>query len=93
VGNTVIATYRQAGFEPVLGQPAAAMGSVVNLVAAELGYSLVPASLRQVQVTGAAHLEIEGLTPVAKLALASRRGEISDIVRNFMARARQSVRE
>jgi hypothetical protein len=44
----VIATCRQAGSEPVLGQPALQLGSVVNLVAAELGYSLVPASLSQV---------------------------------------------
>jgi DNA-binding transcriptional LysR family regulator len=91
--DTVIAACRQAGFEPVLGQPAPQMGSVVNLVAAELGYSLVPASLRQLQVTGVAYREIEGLTSVAKLALACRRGETSDIVRNFMARARQSARE
>jgi hypothetical protein len=69
------------------------MGSVINLVAAGLGYSLVPASLRQVQVTGVAYRDIEGLTPVAKLALASRRGETSDIVRNFMARAGQSARD
>lgn len=46
--DMVIATCRQAGFEPVLGQPAPQLGSVVNLVAAELGYSLVPASLSQV---------------------------------------------
>jgi DNA-binding transcriptional LysR family regulator len=69
------------------------MGSIVNLVAAGLGYSLVPASLRQVQVTGVVYREIEGLTPVAKLALASRRGDTSDIVRNFMARARQIARD
>jgi DNA-binding transcriptional LysR family regulator len=67
------------------------MGSVVNLVAAGLGYALVPASLRQLQVTGVAYREIERLKPVAKLALASRRGETSDLVRNFMARARQSA--
>lgn len=91
--DTVIATCREAGFEPALGQPAPNMGSVINLVAAGLGYSLVPASLRQVQVTGVAYREIEGLTPVAKLALASRRGETSDIVRNFMARAGQSARD
>jgi len=91
--DAVIATCREAGFEPALGQVAPNMGSVVNLVAAELGYSLVPASLRQVQVTGVAYREIEGLAPVAKLVLAFRRGETSDIVRNFMARARQSARD
>jgi DNA-binding transcriptional LysR family regulator len=46
--DMVTATCRQAGFEPVLGQPGPQMGSVVNPIAAELGYSLVPASLSQV---------------------------------------------
>jgi DNA-binding transcriptional LysR family regulator len=91
--DTVIATCRQAGFEPVLGQSAPQVGSVVNLVAAELGYSLVPSSLRQAQVTGVVYREVEGLAPVAKLALASRRGETSDVVRNFVVRARQSARD
>jgi DNA-binding transcriptional LysR family regulator len=89
---TVIATCREAGFEPVLGQPAPQMGSVVNLVAAELGYSLVPASLRQIQVIGVAYREIKTLTPVAKLAIAFRRGETSEIVRNFLAQAKHSAR-
>jgi DNA-binding transcriptional LysR family regulator len=91
--ETVIATCREAGFEPVLGQPAPQMGTAVNLVAAELGYSLVPASLRQVQVIGVAYREIKALTPIAKLALASRRGETSEIVRNFLAQAKQSARD
>lgn len=91
--DTVITTCREAGFEPLLGQPAPQLVSVVNLVAAGLGYSLVPASLRQVRVTGVTYREIEALTPVAPLALASRRGETSEIVRNFLARARQSARD
>jgi len=91
--NTVIAACRTAGFEPMLGQPAPQMVSVVNLVAAGLGYSLVPASLRQLRVTGVAYREIECVIPIATLSLASRRGETSEIVRNFLARARQSARD
>ena len=91
--DTVIATCRAAGFEPLLGQPAPQLVSVVNLVAAGLGYSLVPASLGQVRVTGVAYREIKVLTPVAPLALASRRGETSEIVRSFLVRARQSARD
>jgi DNA-binding transcriptional LysR family regulator len=34
--DTVISACRRAGFEPILGQSAPQMGSVVNLVAAEL---------------------------------------------------------
>jgi len=91
--DTVVAACREAGFEPLLGQSAPQMVSVVNLVAAGLGYSLVPASLRQIRVTGVAYREIEVLAPVATLALASRRGETSVVVRNFLGRAWQSARD
>jgi DNA-binding transcriptional LysR family regulator len=85
--DTVIAACRSAGFDPILGQSAPQMSSVVNLVAAELGVSLVPASMRQLQVTGVAYRPVEGQTPMAQLSLASRRGERSVLVRNFIARA------
>jgi DNA-binding transcriptional LysR family regulator len=91
--DTVIAACREVGFEPLLGQPAPQLVSVVNLVAAGLGYSLVPASLRQVRVTGVAYREVEVMSIVAPLALASRRGETSEIVRNFVVRARRSARD
>ena len=91
--DTVLAACREVGFEPLLGQPAPQMVSVVNLVAAGLGYSLVPASLRQIRVTGVIYREIEALTVVAPLTLAFRRGETSEIVRHFLVRARQSARD
>lgn len=85
--DTVIQACRQAGFEPTLGQSAPQISSVVNLVAAELGFSLVPASMRQLQVSGVVYREIKGDAPIAHLALAYRRGETSKIVRNFIAQA------
>jgi DNA-binding transcriptional LysR family regulator len=85
--DTVIEACRQAGFEPKLGQSAPQISSVIHLVAAELGFSLVPASMRQLQVTGVAYREVKGEAPIAHLALAYRRGETSKIVRNFIAQA------
>jgi len=85
--DTVIQACRQAGFEPTLGQSAPQISSVVNLVAAELGFSLVPASMRQLQVTGVAYREIKGDAPIARLTLGFRRGDTSKIVRNFIAQA------
>jgi DNA-binding transcriptional LysR family regulator len=60
---------------------------IVILVAAELGVSIVPASMSQLQVAGVAYRAIAGQAPTAKLALAHRRGETSPIVRNFLAQA------
>jgi len=48
--DTVVAACRNAGFEPRLAQPAPQSASIVHLVAAELGVSLVPASARQLQL-------------------------------------------
>ncbi|MEZ2297554.1 LysR family transcriptional regulator [Variovorax sp. RCC_210] len=85
--DTVVSACRKAGFEPVLGQSAPQIGSVVTLVAAELGVSVVPASMAQLQVNGVVYRPIEGKPPVTRLTLAYRRGETSALVRNFIAHA------
>jgi DNA-binding transcriptional LysR family regulator len=85
--DTIIAACRKAGFEPVLGQTAPQIGSVINFVAAELGVSLVPASMRAVKVPGVVYREVSGAAPVARLSLATRRGDTSPVLRNFVARA------
>jgi DNA-binding transcriptional LysR family regulator len=76
-----------SGFEPIIGQLVPHMASMVNLVTAELGVSIVPASMMQVCVTGIAYRQIAGQSPTTRLALAFRRGETSPVVRNFIARA------
>ncbi|AJA59301.1 LysR family transcriptional regulator [Bradyrhizobium japonicum] len=89
--DTAIRACRQAGFEPTLGQSAPQISSVVSLVAAELGFSLVPASLRQLHVTGVVYREVKGGAPTVHLALAFRRGETSKIVLNFIAIAQAAA--
>jgi DNA-binding transcriptional LysR family regulator len=64
-----------------------ATASVITLVAADLGVSIVPASMSQLQITGVAYHAITGQAPIAPPALAHRRGETSAIMRNFIARA------
>jgi DNA-binding transcriptional LysR family regulator len=87
VYDTVVDACRKAGFEPIIGQVAPHFTSIVNLVAAELGVSIVPASMMQVRVTGIVYRQIAGQSPMTRLALACRRGETSPVVRNFIARA------
>ena len=83
--DTIINACRQAGFEPHVDQIAPQISSIVNLVAAELGVSIVPASMSQLHVAGVVFREIKGQTPTTRLALAYRKGNTSNIVRNFMA--------
>jgi DNA-binding transcriptional LysR family regulator len=85
--DTIVGACRKAGFEPIIGQLAPHITSIVNLVAAELGVSLVPASMMQLRVAGIAYRQIAGQSPTTRLALAYRRGETSPMVRNFLARA------
>jgi len=85
--DEIVNACRKAGFEPLLNQEAPQISSVVNLVAAEMGVSIVPAAISQVQVEGVRYLDIEsegrGTAPLARLALATREQERSAIVRNF----------
>ncbi|WDS37217.1 LysR family transcriptional regulator [Pseudoxanthomonas sp.] len=82
--DEVIACCWQAGLEPVMGQEAPQFSTAVNLVAAGLGVSLVPASMAQVQVTGVDYLRIEGVAPTVRLAVCTRPGEHGRIVPNFV---------
>ena len=85
--DTIIRAFRAVDVEPQLGQGAPQIASVVNLVAAGLGVTLVPASMSQLAVAGVVYREIARIAPVAQIALATRRGETGAIVRNFVARA------
>ena len=83
----IMGACREAGFEPKIGQLAPQIASIITLVAAELGVSIVPASTSQLPVSGVTYRPIAGQAPTARLALAYRRGEMSVVVRNFIARA------
>ncbi len=84
--DIVVAACRAAGFEPVMGQSAPQLGSVINFVAAELGFSLVPAAMAQLQVNGVVYRKVAGDIPMAHLALAYRSNDISTVLRNFVGR-------
>ena len=83
--DTIMDACRKSGFEPHVDQFAPQISSIVNLVAAELGVSIVPASMSQLHVAGVVFREIKGKAPTARLALAYRKGHSSHLVRNFMA--------
>ncbi|ACM25323.1 MULTISPECIES: LysR family transcriptional regulator [Rhizobium] len=84
--DEIIAACRRAGFEPILGQIAPQITSIANLIAVELGVSVVPLAVAEIQVPGVSYIPISGDGPVARLALATRRDECSAVVRNFIAR-------
>lgn len=80
----ILSACRAAGFEPNLGQQAPQLSSVVSLVAAEFGVSLVPASVSQFHAEGVVYVDILDPKVHSRLALASRAGDASTKLLNFL---------
>ena len=89
--DSIIASCQRAGFSPALGQDAPQISSIVHLVAAGFGVSIVPQSIEQIHAEGVAYLRIDGDEPRAPIGLAYRKEEHSMAVRNFVALARRSA--
>jgi len=83
--DAIIAGCRRAGFSPTVAQEAPLMVSTLNLVAAGLGVSIVPASLRRQHMEGVTYRRIKDrLRPVAPLNLAYRKQDTSAAAQRFV---------
>jgi DNA-binding transcriptional LysR family regulator len=83
--DTIITACRGAGFSPLVGQEAPRIISTLNLVAAGLGVSVVPESLRRLQMDGVVYRRLaDNAQLTAPLILASRRGENAAAVQRFI---------
>ncbi|HSZ88565.1 MAG TPA: LysR substrate-binding domain-containing protein [Acetobacteraceae bacterium] len=91
--DAIIAACHAAGFSPQVGQEAPRIVATLNLVAAGLGLSIVPASLQRMHMDGVTYRRLTGAAqPKAPLHLASRRGDTSSVVRQFLALVRQTAK-
>lgn len=87
-----IAACRTAGFSPRVGQLAPRITSTLSLVAAGLGISFVPASMRRMNMDGVAYRRLNSTAQAkAILSLASRRGDPSAVVRHFLDSVRRAA--
>ncbi|MBR1218753.1 LysR family transcriptional regulator [Bradyrhizobium sp. U87765 SZCCT0131] len=83
--DAIMAACLAAGFSPLVGQEAPRIVATLNLVAAGLGISVVPASLQRMHLDGVVYRRLEGPSqPTAPLRLATRRGDTSAAVRRFV---------
>jgi DNA-binding transcriptional LysR family regulator len=82
--DEIAAACRAAGFELVVSQEAPQIPSVVNLVAASLGVSIVPASIAQIKLDGVTYRPIEGPPLVARLGLAVLKAQRAPVTDNLM---------
>jgi DNA-binding transcriptional LysR family regulator len=91
--DTTIAACRTAGFSPRVGQHVPGITSCFGLVAVGLGIALLPASMQRTHMEGVVYRNIKGPTaPATRLSLASRRGDRSAVVRNFLKLAKQAAK-
>jgi DNA-binding transcriptional LysR family regulator len=91
--DAAIAACHAAGFSPRVSQPSR-IATTLNLVAAGLGVSIVPASLRRMRMDGVVYRRLRApVQPKANLSLAWRRGDPSPVVRNFVNLIRRAAKD
>ncbi|HEY0942134.1 MAG TPA: LysR substrate-binding domain-containing protein [Steroidobacter sp.] len=92
--DTIIAACKTAGFSPRVGQEAPRIISTLNLVAAGIGVSIVPASLQRLQMDGIVYRKLEDMPQLtAPLILACRRGENAAAVQRFIDLVRSTAEQ
>ncbi len=86
--DDIISACRRAGFSPRVAQEASQVTSIVNLVGAGLGVSLVPASMQKIHSMGVAYRPLRRGAPSARMSLVFRRGEEGPAVLTLCTLAR-----
>jgi DNA-binding transcriptional LysR family regulator len=69
VYDPIIAICQAAGFSPLVVQECIQMQTIVSLVSANMGVSIVPESIQQVQRAGVVYKPIQDLTPLGSKQL------------------------
>src|SRR6266700_2042976 len=89
--DAIIAACQRAGYSPTIGQEAPRMLATLSLVAAGLGVTLVPQSMRRLRVHGVVYRALdEAAGLVAPLNLAYRRTDSSAAAQRFIALVRRT---
>ncbi|WP_279614231.1 LysR family transcriptional regulator [Comamonas antarctica] len=87
--DAAVAACRSSGFEPMLGPSATQIVSILAAVAAELGVTLVPASMRQLRFKGVVYRALRNHPATVSLAVAHRSADASPLIANFVQQAQQ----
>jgi DNA-binding transcriptional LysR family regulator len=91
--DDVSAACRAAGFSPRVGQEAPHVIATLPLVAAGIGISIVPACLQDMNIRGVVYRRLAGSAQLkVPINLASRRGDTSAAVRQFVNLVRRRAK-
>jgi DNA-binding transcriptional LysR family regulator len=91
LADTVIAACEKAGFAPRVKQYTPQLSSTINLVAASLGISIVPKSMRGLQPEAVIYKRLRDPKLTALLGIAHRTGESSAPILRFVETARAAI--
>ncbi len=80
-----------SGFSPNVIQEVTEMHTIVSLVAAGMGVSLVPLSAQNIRSQGVVYRELEGTATLTEMAVAWLHDTQSALVQNFLAVARETA--
>jgi DNA-binding transcriptional LysR family regulator len=92
--SNVIDACHKAGFEPLVVAEVEQMLTSINMIAAGVGISLMPASMREIRQEGIAYCPVlDAPSLVAPLTLVYRRSEARPIVTDFIELSRKLARD
>lgn len=89
--HEVLSACRAAGFDPITAQVVPQISSALSLVATALGIAIVPQSIARIAVQGVVYRPLTGAVPIARLALATRRGREPPILRHLAALLQRAI--
>jgi DNA-binding transcriptional LysR family regulator len=91
--DDIFSACRAAGFRPRVGQEAPNVIATLPFVAGGIGISIVPACLQHLSIRGVVYRRLAGGPQLkAPLSLASRRGDTSAVVRQFVNLVRRRAK-
>ncbi|NMO04632.1 LysR family transcriptional regulator [Gordonia sp. TBRC 11910] len=90
--DTLIAACAQEGFTPTIGQQVAETATLVAMVAAGLGVSLAPESIRHLRMNGVTYRPLRTPRIAVPLALAYRKDAVGPLIHNYLVTARTVLR-
>lgn len=88
--DQIISLCKQAGFSPNVTQEAIQMQTILGLVAAGLGVSLIPASARYLRERGIAYRELQHSNVEVEMALAWCKADAPPVLQTFIRVAKET---
>ena len=88
--DAIFSTADSIGFAPQIGHEALELTTLLSMVAAGLGVSLLPASVRPLTRAGVCYRDLDPPAPTSALAIAWRHGNDSQLLHSFLRVVRET---